>query len=95
MNIIHVFSCKNSGVIQVIFLHKLKNKNSGVRFQERGIPVKGHLKTWKSKPANPQIFYIIEGRKNVPILQFRSILIFFSGISLISAPIFAFIKFRA
>ena len=34
-------------------------------------------------------------QKNVPILQFRSIFIFFLGISLISRPIFAFIEFRA
>ena len=40
MHIIHIFSCENSGVIPVIFICKLKNKNSGVRFQERTIPVK-------------------------------------------------------
>ena len=51
MHIIHLFSCENSGVIPVIFILKLKNKNSGARFreslhqnsaflQERSIPVK-------------------------------------------------------
>ena len=30
MRIIHVFSCKNSGVIPAIFSHRLKNKNFGV-----------------------------------------------------------------
>ena len=40
MRIIDVFSCENSYVILVIFSNRLKNKNSGVRFQERIIPVK-------------------------------------------------------
>ena len=35
-----VFCCVNSSVIPVIFIHKLKNQNSGVRFQDRSIPVK-------------------------------------------------------
>ena len=39
----HVFSCENFSVIPVIFIHKLKNKNSGVRFQERSIPVKYYV----------------------------------------------------
>ena len=46
MHIIHVFSCQNSGVIPVIFIHKLKNKNSGVRFQERSIPVKCNVNSF-------------------------------------------------
>ena len=40
MHLIHVFYCENFGVISVIFIHKLKNKNSGTGFQERSIPVK-------------------------------------------------------
>ena len=40
MYIINVFSCENSGVSPVIFIHELKNKNSGVRCQEHSIPVK-------------------------------------------------------
>ena len=40
MHIIRVFSFENYGVIPVIFFHKLKNKNSGVHFQERRISVK-------------------------------------------------------
>ena len=40
MQIIHVIYYKNSGLIPVIFIQKLKNTNSDVRFQERSIPVK-------------------------------------------------------
>ena len=32
MHIIHLFSCEKSGIILVIFIHELKNKNSGARF---------------------------------------------------------------
>ena len=40
MHLIHVFSCKISGVILVLCIYKLKNKNSGVCFQKRSISVK-------------------------------------------------------
>ena len=40
MRIINVFFCENIIVIPVIFIHRLKIKNSGLCFQERSIPVK-------------------------------------------------------
>ena len=40
MDMIHVFSCENSSIIPEIVIHKLENKNSGIRFQERNILVK-------------------------------------------------------
>ena len=41
MHIIHIaFRCENSGLISVIFIHKLKNKYYGVRFRECSISVK-------------------------------------------------------
>ena len=43
LHIIHLFSCENFSVLPVIFIHKVKNKNFTVRFQQLNIPVKRNV----------------------------------------------------
>ena len=64
MHIIHVFSCGNSSVILVLFIHKFKNENSGVRFQRRSIPVKFKILFQKNVMSTLELsefFFFVRG----------------------------------